>query len=137
MDLFWLLIWQICAANICFSLSLRSGHCAQHVLLVAVIQALVAQENLGELGQAMERVTILGQQVEKLCAEVRERDAAIKFRDTQLTTLQNAADQRKRALDEEAEKLHREKVRRVRLEEEVKVELLLDRLFSAILMLMR
>ena len=68
----------------------------------------------------MERITVLGQQVEKLYTDLRDRDTVIKQRDTQLQTLQTAADQRKRALDEEAEKLHREKVRRVRLEDENK-----------------
>ena len=79
------------------------------------------QEKLSELGQAMERITILGQQVEKLWVEIRERDAHLKQRDSQMQTIQNAADQRKRALDEEAERLHREKVKRVKLEDENKV----------------
>ena len=82
---------------------------------------LMTQEKLSELGQAMERINVLGQQVDKLCAELRDRDATTKLRDSHLATLQSAADQRKRALDEEAEKLHKEKVRRLRLEEEVKV----------------
>jgi len=76
---------------------------------------------MNELGQALERALAAGQQAEKLAAEVRERDAALKQRDTQLATSQNASEQRKRALDEEAEKLHREKSRRIRLEEENKV----------------
>ena len=79
------------------------------------------QEKLNELGQAMERITVMGQQVEKLWVEIRERDAYLKQRDSQIQTIQNAADQRKRALDEEAEKLHREKGKRVKLEDENKV----------------
>lgn len=85
------------------------------------IQGSLLQEKLGELGQAMERITVLGQQVEKLWVEIRDRDALLKQRDSQLQTLQNAADQRKRALDEEAEKLHREEVKRAKLEDENKV----------------
>lgn len=80
-----------------------------------------------ELGQAAERVMLVGQQVEKLCAELRERDLVLKQRDSQLQTIQSAADQRKRALDEEAEKSHREKARRIRLEDDMKVCLLIPK----------
>lgn len=84
---------------------------------------LCLQERLNELGQAMERITVLGQQAEKLYTDLRERDLVIKQRDGQLQTLQTAAEQRKRALDEEAERSHKEKTRRIRLEDENKARL--------------
>lgn len=86
---------------------------------------LFVQDRLNELGQAMDRVTVLGQQVEKLCADLRDQDGLLKHKDTQLQTLQAAADQRKRSFDEEAERCQREKAKRARLEDELKACLIL------------
>ena len=79
------------------------------------------QGTMDELASTRERTVALTTEIERLKAEGREREAALKQKEALLGSVQAASEQRKRALDEEAEKLQREKVRRQRLEEENKV----------------
>lgn len=79
------------------------------------------QGTTAELTQARERTLVLAQQMEKLGAELRDKELQMQQKEAQLATTHAAAEQRKRTLMEDAEKLHREKSKRARLEEEKQV----------------
>jgi hypothetical protein len=80
-----------------------------------------AQASIDEAAGLRERAHAMGMQLEAAAREAREAGEALRAREAALEAAQRAAGERKRAADEEAEALGRERIKRQRLEEDVKV----------------
>jgi hypothetical protein len=79
------------------------------------------QASIEEAAALRERSHGLAAQLDSAAREAREATEALRSREAALEAAQRTAAERKRAADEEAERLARERVKRQRLEEDVKV----------------
>jgi len=81
----------------------------------------LSQARNEEAAALRERSAGLATQLEAAVREAREATEALRARDAALEAAQKAAAVKKRAADDEADRLVRERVKRQRLEEDVKV----------------
>ncbi len=79
------------------------------------------QASIEEAAALRERSHGLAVQLEGAAREAREATEALRSREAALEAAQKAASDRKRAADEEADCLARERVKRQRLEEDIRV----------------
>lgn len=88
---------------------------------VKYLASLLRQASIEETAALRERAHGLAAQLEGTAREAREATEALRAREAALDAAQRTAAERKRAADEEADRLARERVKRQRLEEDVKV----------------